>query len=110
MLLECEELLMQGAEARVYTGLLKGKKVIRKHRFKKKYRHPDLDKKLTQRRTQQEVRALNKCKKLGVLAPAVLQTADSDVVMEFVKSPSVREHLQRGDNSGITDEQGDETR
>ena len=36
-----------------------------KQRFKKKYRHPTLDEKLTAKRTSQEVRSLLRCQKAG---------------------------------------------
>ncbi|XP_053549671.1 EKC/KEOPS complex subunit TP53RK [Bombina bombina] len=69
--LERLTLIKQGAEARVYRGKFLGKSVVVKERFKKCYRHPALDEKLTHRRTAQEVRSILRCKKAGISAPAV---------------------------------------
>jgi hypothetical protein len=44
------QLLSQGAEARVFALTLCGRPAIAKERFKKRYRHPTLDEKLTARR------------------------------------------------------------
>ena len=52
------QLLSQGAEARVFALTLCGRPAIAKERFKKRYRHPTLDEKLTARR----------CVRLGVWA------------------------------------------
>lgn len=59
------ELLKQGAEARVYRAQFLGKPAIIKERFPKRYRHPELDEKLTHRRTVQEVRSILRCRKAG---------------------------------------------
>lgn len=62
---------IQGSEAKIYEGKYLGKDAILKERFKKKYRHVELDKILTAERTRAEVRALNKCFDIGVKCPAV---------------------------------------
>lgn len=43
-------LISQGAEARLYTTTFLNRKTIVKERFPKKYRHPQLDQKITQSR------------------------------------------------------------
>ena len=58
-------LLKQGAEAKVYVGDFFGKPTIIKQRFTKRYRHPVLDKSLTNQRTKSEVRAVIKCRMNG---------------------------------------------
>jgi len=86
--LENFELFKQGAEARLYVGDFLGQSAIAKQRFSKKYRHPDLDKQLTKDRHKAEVRAIMKCKALGVRTP-VLYLADSEtstIIMENVKN------------------------
>ncbi|XP_002735324.1 EKC/KEOPS complex subunit Tp53rkb-like [Saccoglossus kowalevskii] len=65
------QLIKQGAEARVYSYTFMGKSTIVKERFKKRYRHPVLDNKLTHRRTSQEVRSILKCRKAGMCTPTV---------------------------------------
>ena len=58
--------LKQGAEARVYRDVFLGRSTIIKERFPKKYRHPLLDEKLTHRRTVQEVRSIQRCRRAGL--------------------------------------------
>ncbi|XP_066932383.1 EKC/KEOPS complex subunit TP53RK-like [Clytia hemisphaerica] len=65
------KLFKQGAEARLYKADFLGKKVIIKERFQKTYRHPQLDLKLTQKRTLQEARAILRCRKAGISTPLV---------------------------------------
>uniref|UniRef100_A0A673H907 non-specific serine/threonine protein kinase n=1 Tax=Sinocyclocheilus rhinocerous TaxID=307959 RepID=A0A673H907_9TELE len=57
--------IKQGAEARVYRGTFLGRSVIIKERFPKLYRHPEVDEKLTRRRTTQEVRSILRCRRAG---------------------------------------------
>ncbi len=64
-------LFRQGAEAKIYSSTLISKPVIVKERFKKTYRHPILDGKLTHRRTSQEVRSMARCRKAGISTPVV---------------------------------------
>ncbi|XP_070574129.1 EKC/KEOPS complex subunit Tp53rkb-like [Ptychodera flava] len=65
------KLIKQGAEARLYSGTFMGRPAIIKERFKKKYRHPTLDKKLTHRRTVREVSSNLRCRKAGICTPTV---------------------------------------
>ena len=69
-------LLFQGAEAKVYllkdpNKLSKNGYFLLKQRLCKKYRHSELDKKLTTKRITQECRSLLKCHKLGIKVPVV---------------------------------------
>lgn len=64
-------LIKQGAEAKIYAKNFYGKTSIVKERFKKSYRHPSLDEKLTRRRIGQEVRAILRCRKAGIHTPCV---------------------------------------
>ena len=57
----------QGAEAKVYVTTFLDKKCLVKERFKKLYRHPELEKSLTTQRLKNEVRALVKCRQCGKL-------------------------------------------
>lgn len=58
--------LKQGAEAKIYKRRFYGKACVSKERFSKAYRHPALDKSLTLQRLKAEVRAMNKCRSLGI--------------------------------------------
>lgn len=99
-------LIQQGAEARLYRSEFFGKPSIIKQRFVKAYRVPSLDTKLTQRRMNQEVRSMARCRKNGIRAPAVyhLDTRDRSIHMEdIVGSVSLKEFIRsmdRGTQSG----------
>jgi TP53 regulating kinase-like protein len=60
------ELISQGAEARLYKGIYLGKSTIIKERFEKKYRHADLDLRLTKERIKAEARAIVRAKLAGI--------------------------------------------
>lgn len=79
------ELVKQGAEAKLYTGIYLGKSAIIKERFPKKYRHEHLDTYLTKERIKAETRAIVRCKSCGIRTPA-LYLVDFDrrlIVMEY---------------------------
>jgi tRNA A-37 threonylcarbamoyl transferase component Bud32 len=59
------KLIKQGAEAKLYKGIYLGRPTIVKERFKKSYRHVDLDNRLTRERMKSEARAIVKCKAAG---------------------------------------------
>jgi hypothetical protein len=59
-------LIKQGAEAKLYEGNYLGRLTIVKERFKKSYRHVDLDNRLTKERMKSEARALLRCKLAGI--------------------------------------------
>ena len=82
------ELIKQGAEARIYKGLFdNAQPAIAKQRFKKTYRHPELDKTLTVKRIRNEVKLLNKASTFGVNVPKVLKSDEQNgiIVMEFIE-------------------------
>ncbi len=67
------QLVAQGAEARVYrtTYLTPDRPCALKFRPPKAYRHPVLDARLTRQRILAEARILHKCRREGVLVPAL---------------------------------------
>jgi TP53 regulating kinase-like protein len=89
-------LLSQGAEARVFSTTFLGKPCVVKQRFRKKYRHPVLDQKLTRSRLFAECRSLMKARILGVQAPTVLfvDKRSSSIFMERVEGKSLKEVLK----------------
>lgn len=89
------ELLRQGAEARIYHGNYLGQKAIIKERFSKKYRHPDLDTKLTKERVKAEARALIKCKKIGVRTPTLYLADEEYLIMEYLQCPTARDYIRQ---------------
>ena len=89
-------LISQGAEARVFSTTFLGKPCVVKQRFRKKYRHPVLDQKLTRSRLFAECRSLMKARILGVQAPTVLfvDKRSSSIFMERVEGKSLKEVLK----------------
>lgn len=68
---------------------------IVKQRFKKTYRHPDLDQQLTAKRVNQEARNLQKCKKAGMDTPTVyfIDIPESTIYMENIIGITVKQRL-----------------
>ncbi|KAF0304675.1 EKC/KEOPS complex subunit Tp53rk [Amphibalanus amphitrite] len=92
------QLLKQGAEARLYRTTFCGRPAIVKERFKKTYRHPELDDAITNDRIKAEARALVRCCKLGVRAPVVYQVdlpRRRIVMQDLPECSTVREAICR---------------
>ncbi|KAJ2745860.1 hypothetical protein GGI20_001806 [Coemansia sp. BCRC 34301] len=89
------ELIRQGAEARVYKTVIDGRLVIAKQRFSKSYRHPDLDAKLTKGRLNQEARSLKRCKEQGIRVPDVIRVDKDNTTLyiEFISGPTLKEWI-----------------
>ncbi len=68
-----------GAEAVIY--LHDGK--VTKHRPKKNYRHPAIDREFRESRTRREARVLQKAKTIGLCVPNVLGVKESEGVLEI---------------------------
>lgn len=81
-------LLFQGAESRVYRGQYNAKPAILKERFKKTYRLPELDHKLTKERIRSELKAYEKigkrCPDLRQHMSTVLYSDERNIVMSEV--------------------------
>jgi Kae1-associated kinase Bud32 len=62
------------------------RKAIAKHRFKKTYRHPDLDATLTNQRLMQESRTLHRLKNLGLNVPTLylVDKNTNTIYMEYI--------------------------
>merc|ERR1719510_2927980 len=89
-------LLRQGAEARLHIGNFLSQKAIVKERFSKKYRHPQLDERLTKERLKGEVRSLMRCKLVGIRTPTIyfVDTNNGMLVMEYLDSAKTcREYI-----------------
>jgi len=89
-------LLRQGAEARLYTGTFLGQKSVVKERFSKKYRHPQLDDRLTKERLKGEVRSLMRCKLANIRTPTIYYVDMNNglLVMEYLDSAKTcREYI-----------------
>jgi Kae1-associated kinase Bud32 len=73
---------------------------IAKERFKKTYRHPDLDQQLTARRVVQEARCLYRCNKAGMDTPTVflVDVAKATIYMENIIGTTVKRLLLDNQN------------
>lgn len=98
------KLLKQGAEARLYEGFYLGKPTIAKERFTKKYRHPELDLHLTLERMRAEMRAIVRCKMIGIDVPT-LYAGDFQkhiIYMEyFPKSITAKEFIFHANEDNV---------
>ena len=83
--------LAQGAEAVITQD---NNQVI-KHRVRKSYRHPEIDKALRQFRTRREAKVIAKLQEIGVPGPQLIAVDDKEmtVVMEFIEGQKVRDVL-----------------
>ncbi|XP_065666763.1 EKC/KEOPS complex subunit TP53RK [Hydra vulgaris] len=91
-------MIKQGAEAKVYRCEFFGQEVVVKQRFKKSYRHPILDDKLTRKRTSQEVRSMLRCHKAGIKIPIILfvNHVANEIYMEEIKdSTTLKEEIEK---------------
>ena len=93
-----ENMISQGAEGRVFEVTFLGRPAIVKQRFKKTYRHPILDGKLTKLRLLSESRAILRARKLGVPTPAVyyVDQQQSAIFMEKVRGRPLKELIREG--------------
>uniref|UniRef100_A0A914W7C2 non-specific serine/threonine protein kinase n=1 Tax=Plectus sambesii TaxID=2011161 RepID=A0A914W7C2_9BILA len=90
--------LKQGAEARLFRCTYLGRPAVAKERFEKKYRHPQLDTLLTKERLKAELRALVKCRQLGIDVPTVyfIDSAKNRIIMERIEGElTVRDYIER---------------
>ncbi len=110
-------LITQGAEGRVYrtTFLLPDLPCALKYRPSKPYRHPILDARLTKQRILAEARILQRCRREGVVVPAVYAVFEGAgcVMMEWIEGAPVRARLnewlgQRRDAASAAIESGRE--
>lgn len=86
----CENLkiLKQGAEAKLFICKYLGRPTLIKERFKKNYRHPDLDATITKDRIRNEARSIVRCKTIGVKTPALY-------LVDFERRRIYMEHFEQ---------------
>ncbi|MFC1723569.1 O-sialoglycoprotein endopeptidase, partial [Nanoarchaeota archaeon] len=75
--------IAQGAEAKIYD--VDG--MIVKERFEKKYRHPELDRKLRKSRTRREAKVISKLTELQIACPGLVSMDDKEMKIEMEKIP-----------------------
>ena len=84
--------LFWGAEAVVN---LEGQN-IHKKRLSKRYRHPDLDKKLIYERTRAEARLISEARRNGVRTPIIREITSNTIVMEYISDKRLKDVLKPG--------------
>ena len=91
-----DNLVSQGAEGRVFAVKFCGRDTIVKQRFKKTYRHPTFDAKLTRSRLGMEARSMMRARKLGVVTPTLyyVDQQQSAIYMEKVPGKSLKELIR----------------
>jgi Kae1-associated kinase Bud32 len=85
-------IIQQGAEAII---IREGNSVI-KDRVSKKYRHPELDKKIIKQRTRSEAKILEKASKI-IPAPMPESTSFNEIKMPFIEGKKLSENLEQLD-------------
>ncbi|XP_053682946.1 EKC/KEOPS complex subunit TP53RK [Sabethes cyaneus] len=82
------EILLQGAEGKLFIGKHGGVRCLVKERFSKKYRHPDLDVQLTRQRIRAEQKAFERCKTAGIATPKLLAVdlPGRKIYMEYLEN------------------------
>jgi TP53 regulating kinase-like protein len=88
-------LFKQGAEANLYLEEWFGKKVIRKHRIAKSYRHPSLDNRLRQQRTRHEARLIAEARELGIPTPMIylVDTISNTLILQYIDAPKLKDMI-----------------
>jgi TP53 regulating kinase-like protein len=90
--------ISQGAEGRVFAVTFLERPAIVKQRFKKTYRHPVLDAKITRSRLVGEARAIARARKLGVPTPALyhVDPFQNAIYMERVFGKTLKALIREG--------------
>lgn len=81
----------KGAEAEVEIG----EDTVVKTRPEKKYRHPELDTKIREERTETEEKLITEAEKYGVNVPEAEKTGDSVIELEKIDGEKLRETAEK---------------
>ncbi len=90
--------LHEGAEATVTAGSWLGKPAVLKTRRARRYRHPELDRRLTRQRLTSEARILGRLHDLGFPAPSLfdLDQEEAWILMSRIEGRPLYESLKDG--------------
>jgi len=91
-----QQIIQQGAEAIIFLD----KNKIIKDRISKKYRHPELDKKIIKSRTKKEAKLLTKASQI-ILTPKPEIIETNQIIMRYIKGKKLSEHLEELDYKKI---------
>ncbi len=86
-------LITRGAEAEIYLEEWMGILTILKRRVAKRYRHPELDKKIRRHRTITEARIMIKARRAGINVPRILDIdlGEYSIRMEYIDGINLRD-------------------
>jgi TP53 regulating kinase and related kinases len=84
-----KKIIGKGAEATIY---LKDDKII-KERIPKKYRHPEIDKKLIKRRTKAEKKIMLKASEIINIPKPKENKSENEIIMPFINGEKLSEYL-----------------
>jgi Kae1-associated kinase Bud32 len=89
-----QELIQEGAEAKIFKKIEGDATTIIKQRINKKYRIEAINKLLIPSRTRREVKVMNKLNVLGVNVPKIIFTNKKDIIeMDFIQGEKIRDVL-----------------
>jgi Kae1-associated kinase Bud32 len=90
-------LYKKGAEANLYLEEWYGKKIIKKHRYKKLYRNNLLDFQLRKQRTFQEAKLMLNSRKIGVPTPFIylIDVKNTNIYMDFIEGKQIKRILDK---------------
>lgn len=90
-------LIKKGAEASLFLEEWQGQKVVMKRRLPKKYRLPEIDRRIRSYRTIHESQLLHHAKQAGVPTPTIflIDLANSNIIMEFVEGKQLKQILEQ---------------
>lgn len=85
----------QGAEAKVFRTVYMERDAILKIRPVKRYRHPDLDRRLRVSRTKNEAKLMREARSAGVRTPVIydIDLKECGITMEYIRGRRVKEIL-----------------
>jgi len=99
-----EQIISQGAEAKIYKLSDNGTEYVVKERFSKCYRVKELDESLRRKHTQAEVKALQKCAKFNIPSPKYFESIPKEglILVEYLNGVQLKELI---DEKKITKEE-----
>ena len=91
------EIIRKGAEAALIRTSYQNNDVLIKYRLPKKYRLPEIDKKIRSQRTANEARILIRAKRFGVPTPIVhnIDLENSSIYISYIKGERLKDAVTR---------------
>ena len=95
------EIIRRGAEAIIYRGEWRGRKVVIKKRVSKKYRIKEIDEIIREQRTKREAMLMMAARVAGVGVPIIydLRIKEKEIVMQYLDGERIKDVIdKRGDD------------